>query len=213
MNVIMKTKQKSEILNRFTTLPELLHLLRRSEIVLRNPNKWEDKNDSINIINYMKKTEKQIFAICFCREKETIHHWKAYANGTSGCCIEFDKETLLESFPSSEGFRKETVDYKTISDIIKTPGNSERRLFLKRELYQFEKEFRIIWEGKTNDKLKRVKIDLNSINKITISQQMPPDLFKSIRITLRHLIDNPSLKINQSTVYKNNTWIKKLKKL
>lgn len=57
-------------LNRFTTLPILLDLLQRKKL-------------------------KEIFAVCLSFGDETIHHWKSYSGGSSGCVIEFDAKKLL----------------------------------------------------------------------------------------------------------------------
>jgi hypothetical protein len=110
----MKIKERKEKINRYTSLPILLDLLKRKKLVLLYPKTWEDKNDYQIILEY-KRREKihNLFAICFSTDDETIHGWKNYASGISGCLIEFD-------------------------------------------------------------------ISLNSINKITISQNMPKDVYNTI---------------------------------
>ena len=71
------SSQKIQKLNRFTTLPILLDLLERKKLTLLNPILWEDKNDSEIILEYKKrKNIKNLFALCFSHNDETIHHWK-----------------------------------------------------------------------------------------------------------------------------------------
>jgi hypothetical protein len=213
----MKDKQASKKLSRYTTLPVLLALLRRKKLSLRDPSHWEDKNDVEVIAEYKNiKNVQSLFAVCFCIGDETVHHWKTYANGDSGCCIEFDQDKLLASFKGKMGFRWGKVRYKKINEVKEEVKNGEISLnrypFIKRWPYRFEEEFRILWEGETTKKIMDVDIDLNSINKITLSQGMPPDLNPSIKKLLRDEIRDSSTKINRSTLYRNIIWINSFKK-
>jgi len=209
----MKTKQISGKLNRYTTLPVLLDLLRRKKIVLLDPSTWEDRNDAELILEYKKRKKiPQLFAICFGIGAETIHHWKTYANGISGCCIEFDKNKLLKAFRNIKEAHWDNVVYMKIDEAEKIKISRNRIPFTKRWPYRYEKEFRIIWEGKTSQKTIDVDIDLKAINKITLSQGLPADVYKSIKELLRNEFRDPAKKINRSTLYENKRWIKAFKK-
>jgi hypothetical protein len=209
----MKTEQIPRKLNRYTTLPVLLDLLRRKKILLLDPSTWEDRNDAEVILEYKRqKRVPNLFAICFSIGDETIHHWKAYADGISGCCIEFDGIRLLESFQGMSGFRWGHIEYKKIREVETMELDTDRIPFIKRKPYRFEEEFRILWEGKTDQTSMDVDIELDAINKVTISQKMPSDVCASMKELLRHEIRDQSLKINTSTLYKNNRWIKAFKK-
>ena len=82
-------------LNCYTTLPVLLDLLKRRRLVLLDPKSWEDKNDSgVMEENKRRKKVPRLFALCFSWGDETIHQWKAFADGISGCCIEFDAQRI-----------------------------------------------------------------------------------------------------------------------
>jgi hypothetical protein len=211
--ILMKTEEKSTKLNRFTTLVELLNLLRSGKIVLRDPSHWEDKNDAEVVLEYKKgKKILKLFAVCFCIGDETLHHWKTYADGVAGCCIEFDKKKLLASFLGIHEVRCGDVEYKCIDQVQRNQPDLDHFPFIKRMPYQFEKEFRILWEGKTSGKRILLDIDLNSINKITLSQKIPDDMFASVKKLLCSIIKNPSTEINKSTLYKNHTWIEAFKK-
>ncbi len=213
----MKTEQQSTKLNRFTTLPTLLDLLRRRKIVLRDPSTWEDKNDVKVILEYKRQKKiPKLFVVCFCVGGETVHHWKTYADGISGCCIEFDKKRLLKCFRGVPGVRCGDVVYRTIEEVIKEIKNNTIEPndypFIKRYPYQFEKEFRILWEGKTVGKTIDLDIDLKSIKKITLSQRMSEDLYTSMEKLLHVEINDSSIQINRSTLYENSRWIKAFKK-
>jgi len=56
----MGTQQESRKLNRYTSLPILLDLLRRRKIVLVDPSTWEDRNDADIIKEYQKKKSFEI---------------------------------------------------------------------------------------------------------------------------------------------------------
>jgi len=104
------TKSELKKLSRYTTLPVLLDLLKRKKIVLLDPATWEDKNDS-EILKEYKKRKKctNLFALCFSGGDETIHHWKTFADGISGCCIEFDAQKLIDVFANHREIRQNRI--------------------------------------------------------------------------------------------------------
>lgn len=207
--------KESRRLNRYTTLPVLLDLLRRKKITLLDPLTWEDRNDAGIILEYKKRKKviPNLFAICFGIDDETIHHWKAYADGVSGCCIEFDEKKLLKCFEGIPEIRMGDVVYKKMSEIKNNTIAVDDIPFTKRWAYRCESEFRILWEGETKLPAIDIDIDLNSINKITLSQKMPKPIHNSIKDLLRSEIKNPSSRINSSTLYENTAWIKKFKEV
>lgn len=201
---------KPNKLNRFTSLPILLDLIKTKEIAFSDPSFWEDRNDVEIILEYKRrKNIKALFAICFCVGNETIHHWKTYANSVYGCCIEFNKEALLEPFDIQKGFRYQNIIYKKINNFKQEYKDNkimdDDLPFIKREPYQFEYEFRVIWEGNCDDVIqKKFPINLNSINKITLSHSYPDHLIDLVKELLPiEIRDNT----NQSTLYKNSDWI------
>lgn len=209
----MKNKKPSRKLNRFTTLPVLLDLLRRKKLVLLNPLTWEDRNDTEIILEYKKRKKiSDLFAVCFGIGDETIHHWKTYANGISGCCIQFDEDKLLKSFQDVKNFRWGDVKYLKVKKVENATIPKDKIPFTKRWPYRCENEFRILWEGKTSKSTIDVCIDFNSINKITLSQEIPAEVYESIKELLRDEIGNQTHKINRSTLYENKRWIKAFRK-
>jgi hypothetical protein len=112
-------------INRFTTLPILLDLLQRKKLTLLNPKLWEDKNDSEIILEYKKrKGIKNLFAVCFSCNDETVHHWKTFSHGPSGCLIEFNAKKLMAIF-EQYGLTHGLVQYKKLSDIEKRGATIE----------------------------------------------------------------------------------------
>jgi hypothetical protein len=108
-----------KILNRFTTLPVLLDYLARKKLVLLDPKSWDDRNDIEVIMAYKeKKNIEKLFALCFTHDYETIHHWKTFANGASGCCIEFSANKLIKIF-DDYGLNHCQMNYKKIAEVRK----------------------------------------------------------------------------------------------
>ncbi len=201
-------------LNRYTTLPVLLDMLKRKRLALLDPNSWEDKNDSEIILEYKKRKKlRNIFALCFSYGDETIHHWKTFADGASGCCIEFDSQKLIDLVLNIKGIQCRQVEYKKLREI--TDGgiiDVDDIPFTKRWPYRCEEEFRIIWTGNSSRDSYEIPFDLKLITKITISQRMPQPVYDTIREHLREAFTKPDQRINRSTLYENKVWINQFKK-
>ena len=206
------SSQKIQKLNRFTTLPILLDLLERKKLTLLNPIIWEDKNDSEIILEYKKrKNIKNLFALCFSHNDETIHHWKTFSNGPSGCLIEFDAEKLIAHIKKIPGIKIGRVEYKKINEVQKNKISVDKMPFTKRWPYRCEEEFRIIIETNEEMDFYEIDIQLDFIKKVTISQQMPKQIYETIKKKLKNSKDNPESRINKSTLYENFNWINSFK--
>lgn len=200
-------------LNRFTTLPILLDILERKKLTLLNPILWEDKNDSEIILEYKKrKNIKNLFALCFSHNDETIHHWKTFSNGPSGCIIEFDAVKLISHIEKIPGIKQGKVEYKKINEIQKNEISVDKMPFTKRWPYRCEEEYRVIIETEEEMDFYEIVIPLDLIKKVTISQQMPQQIFETIKKQLKSSKDNPESRINKSTLYENINWINSFKK-
>ena len=208
-----KAKTGSSRLNRFTTLRVLLDILVCKRLVFSDPKFWDDKNDTELLKIYRKRVKrKKILALCFLDDFETIHHWKAFAGGVDGCCIEFDKAKLKKLLfaHKKSGVRCFQVRYKKLGEPI--DDRPDKIPFQKRWPYRYEREFRAIWEGnKDSHPIPIPNNDLSMITRITLSEKLPKHLFNTIEEFLRSPIFGLSnqVKINQTTVYENRGWIKK----
>src|SRR5882724_9846094 len=93
----------NDLLHRYTSLPSALDLLLEQRLFLGSPSRWADRNDSIFLEEYRKrKSAKAVFAVCLTEAEETSHHWTAFASGTDGVRIEFDKRSFLEAVSSCD---------------------------------------------------------------------------------------------------------------
>ncbi len=200
-------------LNRYTTLPYLLDYLQKEKLVLLDPESWDDKNDTELIKAYKEKANiSKLFALCFSFKSETIHHWKSFANGASGCCIEFDAEKLLKIFDSNTKFRHGEINYHLINEAKRTSIPIRDIPFCKRKPYEPEGEYRVIWEGKDKDFVE-IDIPLKAVRRITFSQQMQEPVFESVKAFLTNYFPVLAGKIIRSTVYENKRWINNFKRV
>lgn len=200
-------------LNRFTSLPILLDLLQRKKLTLLNPKTWEDQNDAQVLLEYIKKKKlKEIFAICLSFGDETIHHWKSYSGGSSGCLIEFNAKKLLSFVDKVPHTIHRKVEYRRLRDSPRWKPNTtiDDIPFIKRWAYRYEEEYRIIALPPTQSDFFEIDISLEVIEKITISQQMPKQIYQTIKGYLSGLRGDPESKINRSSLFENRRWINTL---
>lgn len=188
-------------------------MLKRKKLVLLDSVLWEDKNDSEIMLEYKKRKKLQaLFALCFSQGDETIHHWKSFADGISGCCIEFDSKRLVALLKTLDDVRFGPVVYRKMKDLRDGTITEKSIPFTKRWPYRCEEEFRIIWESRTPAPCYEIDFDLKLIRKITISQRMPAQVYSTIRQYLRSAFRNPDQRISRSTLYENPIWIEKFRK-
>lgn len=204
MNQSKPTIQK---LNRFTTIPFLIDMLKRETLTLLNPDFWEDFNDRGTVKAFKESTQAHsIYALCLTYANETVHHWNAFANGTSGCCIEFSPDKLFKILNKIDDVKHGKVDYLGINRL----GNFEveRLPYLKRLPFEPEQEYRIIATPKHEQTAAfDIKIDLNIIRRITISNKMPVPVFQSLKDILTTINPHIKGKVMHSTLFRNTTWI------
>jgi hypothetical protein len=210
-------KKTSKVLNRYTTLPVLIDLLRRKKLVLLSPDKWEDRNDAEVMLEYKKRRKlRHLYAVCLSEGDETVHHWTAFSNGSSGCCIAFDRDKLLSAVGEVSGIRTGSVKYKKLKELKNEGIVIANMPFTKRWPYRCEEEYRIIFESKDESAALGgffdIDINLRMIRKITINQRMPEQVYQTIKEYLKQEVKNPSQRINRSTLYENKIWISKFMK-
>jgi hypothetical protein len=209
---MMKADRQIKKINRYTTIPVLLDMLERKRLVLLDPQKWEDRNDSAIMAEYQKRKKVQkLFALCCSYGDETIHHWRTFADGSSGCCVEFSSSKLIGLLKTVPGVRYGPVAYRKIKELKGAAIPVEDIPFTKRWPYRCEEEFRIIWEGTTTEECFEIEFDLPIINKVTINQRMPETVCSTIRTHLRNAFKQPDKRISRSTLYENQVWIAKFK--
>jgi hypothetical protein len=202
-----KKKTVTPFLNRYTTLPVLLDILTKRSLTLLSPSTWEDRNDAYFLDQYREKKDlNSLLALCFSTTEQTFHHWKVFSQGISGVCIEFDQQMLIGCIPK-RSFLHRNVVYRKLTDLERRAPLTDDLPFIKRLPYADEREFRIVYQSKTQD-VDTIEISLNkkSIRRITLSPWLPKSVSNSV-ISAIHAIDGcEDLKIYRSTLIENERW-------
>ncbi len=197
-----------EYLKRYTDIPALIYLLSKRSITLLDPKSWDDSNDSHYLALYKDKYKlKTLLALCFTNAGETYHHWRVFADGSSGVCIRLKRDELIQAVKKQNGLRTGRIRYLTLNEIRKKEIKSKDLPFIKRYAFENEAEFRIIYESKTDHKsVLDIAIPLSCIERVTLSpwihKQLVPDLKKLI-----HAIEGcRSITVVRSSLIGNEEW-------
>ena len=198
----------AKFLRRYTNLPALLYLLRERKITLLDPASWDDKNDSYFLSLYREKRKlKSVLALCFTPAFETYHHWRVFAEGSSGVCITFDQNKLMKAVKKQHGVTARNVRYLTLNDIRDDNIRTRNLPFLKRSAYGDEREFRIIYESPDQEhSALNIDVPLSCIERITLSPWIPKVLSDHVKPTIKDIDGCQSLKVFRSTLISNERW-------
>ena len=188
--------------------PALIYLLRERKITLLDPASWDDKNDSYFLSLYRQKRNlTSVLALCFTPAYETYHHWRVFADGSSGACISFDQAKLLKAVKKQVGVTAKAVQYLTLADIRDMKVKTSTLPFLKRSAYGDERELRIIYESSTKkDSSLDVAIPLACIERITLSPWIPAALSDHLKSTIKEIDGCSAMKVYRSTLISNENW-------
>jgi hypothetical protein len=198
----------TEFLRRYTNIPALIHLLAAQKITLLDPVSWDDKNDSHFLSLYReKKSLTSVLALCFTQTTETYHHWRVFADGSSGVCITFDKAELLAAMKKHPGVTARAVRYLKLPDIRRRRLKVGELPFLKRFPYEDEREFRIIYESSSvKASFLDIDIPLGCIRRITLSPWIPAVLTTDLKSIIRKIDGCARVKLARSTLIGNEQW-------
>jgi hypothetical protein len=196
-------------LRRYTDVTALLYMLRRSCLTLLNTALWDDRNDSHYIDLYREKKKLgSVLALCFTETGETYHHWKVFSPGTSGVCIRFKKDLLIEHLTGRRALRLGMAQYEMLDNMRSGALAIDDLPFLKRYAFRDEREFRLLFESRTALKSKDIPIPLDCIDRVTINPWLNVRLADAIFDTVRELEGCTKLCIGQSSLLNNGAWRK-----
>lgn len=207
------THQRGEIvesdLRRYTDIPSLLHILKHAQLTLLDPSSWDDKNDAFYLALYREKFRLTgLLALCFTRAPETYHHWRVFAPGPAGICIQFDSNKIRAAVKKTPGAQIEPVTYMTLPTLRATRLQNKRLPFVKRFAFAPENEVRVIWESTSDPQQPvAVPISLSSIKRITLSPWLHRTLGEEVRSIIRGLDGCDGLKISLSKLISNDEWM------
>ena len=183
-------------------------MLINKRITLLDPESWEDRNDSFYVEKYKEiKNLKSVLALCFTSRAETFHHWKVFSGNSSGICVQFNKEKLLNSVSKVSGIKSDYVKYKLIRELSSNTPALDELPFIKRKQYKDEEEFRIVYTNKSKEiKSKNIAIDLDSIERITLSPWLPLAVSKTVKAVIGSIDGCSSIELIRTGVMDNKVW-------
>jgi hypothetical protein len=199
-----------KFLRRYTSLPVVIRMLKTGKITFLNPATWDDKNDSYFMGLYKEARRlRSLLALCFSQETETYHHWRVFADGSSGVCISFNKPELIKAVKGHSGVTVREVSYLRLNNLESETRKADDLPFIKRAPFEPESEFRFIYESKKDvcDFLD-VDIPLSCIDRIYLSPWMPEAVADSVKEVLNLVPTSTKFKITRSTLIQNDTWAK-----
>lgn len=197
-----------DFLNRYTSLPFLIDALMARRLTLRTPDSWEDRNDSHYLSRYKEEKKLQsLVVLCFMTSRERFHHWKCFADGASGVCIEFRRAQFLKAIARRPGFRLGQVTYRQVTRLEDSAPSLEDWPFLKRVPFQDEREFRVLYEtADPADTTNELPFALSAVRRITLSPWLAKPVAKHVVAVIRSLPGCAGLKITRSTLLENARW-------
>ncbi len=200
-----------DYLRRYTELPFLLHMLENSSITLLNPKSWDDQNDVLYMEAYRSKKQlKSVLTLCLTESSATYHHWKVFSRGSSGICIKFDKQQLVD-WAKANGISCGRVVYRSLKKAKEHDLPIEEWPFAKRHAFRDEREFRLIFECREEYQAhKSFQFDLRMIRKITLNPWLPSSVCQSMENAIRDRLGTSSISIRQTTLLNNEDWLSKV---
>ncbi len=212
----MTVRSLTKFVKRYTTLSSALDTLKNGHLILLDPSKWDDTNDSYFMQLYQKETDVgSLLALCCTMATETYHHWKVFTAGIEGVCIEIDRVPLERDLAQLPHVEARAVDYLKVTELEAFAGDQVGRLpFVKREGFGDEREWRIV--ARCDEKLKQtlpVPLNLTSINRIVFNPWMPEALVDNLRQIIRQWPGCERFGIERSRLTNSARWKAAGKKL
>lgn len=194
---------------RYTSVASVIDTLRRRQLTLLDPQSWDDRNDRHFMALYKDhRGARALYALCAARSWETYHHWRVFAGGSDGACIELKREPLEAALAKDARLRFGPVAYMPIDDVQKlSKAHRDALPFLKRKPYEPEGEYRIVAEtDEPQSTALALPIELRWIGRIYLSPWLPDAFFESVKATLRDIPGCRSLSVNRTTLLENSRW-------
>lgn len=196
------------VLRRYIDLAVACHILQSRSLTLIDPERWDDGNDRFGIAEYKDRRHlKSLLAMCFADCPETYHHWKVFAPGMSGVCLEFYKEPLINKFATIPGLSYRGVEYRKVYLQRRAKWEVADLPFIKRAPYEPEREFRVIYESAENELDHfNVEVDFSWIHRVILSPWLPKAMKLSITAVLRAIPGCSHLTVQGTALIDSDTW-------
>lgn len=157
-------------LYRYIPFERLAEILMRREIPIPRPQDWNDQHDLRNSIRGA-DADDVVGIACFTSKCGTCFHWDLFAK--YGVRLAFDKKKLKERVEHAEA-KLQKVNYCSNDEYIDALNNGKPLLFVKRNQYKPEREWRITCQISkekmaTENVVKFIPFEWGDLKKITIS--------------------------------------------
>lgn len=200
-------------LRRYTNIPALIDIIHNQALTLLSPNNWTDQNDVYAMSQYKIHSTKKLstlLALCFTEaDEETFHHWNVFAGDSSGVCVVFKRDALIEPIEGKENFRHGAITYINNNDSQFDRYKIDALPFIKRSGYNDEREYRIIFEHSSEFHSSiRILIDMSSIEEIVFSPKIPDPLLSSALAVISKMdnIKNCDIPMRKSLLTDDFAW-------
>ena len=163
-------KKPPKYLYRYIPFERLAEILMRREIPIPCPQKWNDQHDLKNSIRNV-DAGSVVGIACFTSKCGTSFHWDLFAK--YGVRLAFNQKKLKERVNAAKA-ELQKVKYCSNDEYIETLNNDKSLLFVKRNQYKPEREWRITCqiskeEMATENVVKFIPFEWDDLVKITIS--------------------------------------------
>lgn len=200
-------QKKLNTLRRYTQLPQLFSILTEKAFKMTDASRWDDVNDREIIERYREaRGLKRVQALCFTMGQEAYHHWRIYAHGISGCCLEFDREQLAQSIARVRELRQRTAIYLSKSEADAYVHSEDLWPFLKRSEYSDEKEYRVIYDDSVGVNFFILGFHMHALKRVVLNPFLDRDMVSSLMKTIHRIPECENLTITQTRILEDPDW-------
>ncbi len=192
---------------RYTDLTALIDILAIRRLTLLQPGSWDDRSDRRSIEAYRSECGyASVLALCFSEARPTFHHWRVFAPGNSGVCLQLNFE-VLRSALAEQDVRLAPVRYATLNELRAAPPSTDDLPFVKQSAFRDEREWRALWQSATEARGSlAVTLPIQAIERVTLSPSLPAPLDESIKDTLRSIPGCEKLRVYRSQLLSNDAF-------
>ncbi|GAA0624830.1 hypothetical protein GCM10009422_21630 [Brevundimonas kwangchunensis] len=194
---------------RYTSISAVVHMLRKQELHLLDPQSWDDRNDRYFMALYKEaRGAGGLYGLCAAQCSETYHHWRVFTGTADGACVELNRTLMEDALSKLEGIRFGEVDYLKLQEATKLTARDVDRLpFVKREGFKAEEEYRVIAETRERQQpALGIPMPIRWVNAVYLNPWLPQPIADSVKATLRELPGCSKLRVVRSQLIDSGRW-------
>jgi len=200
--------QLRKYIKRYTSLRYASKALKTHTLLLPKPSKWDDLNDQHFVELYRNHVSAEsVYALCCTMGAERYHHWRVFADGVTGVCLEFERAPFQHALNRMNGVRAGPVKYLKMNELNPAEGyRAEDLPFIKRIGYRDEREWRVlVTSADKNSDFFEIPFEQHWIHRIILNPWISASDAESARRTLRPLVEG-STSISGSFLRNSKKW-------